>query len=200
MLRALGRIAGVCAGLGLLLATGCIPLPDLPPEIAFVYENEATFLMDWHVGSGGLEPGLPVDDLAELDGCWGMARQPGGEIPVMLYNAYRFDSATGALGGWALQQDPTGLQIFNVLSVDTGTYEITTEDEGKEGLHQVITETLLNDPDTGGMEPVPYDEPLEQTHLVTMDGDTLYLWDYDTPEGEDGVEWVFVYQRFECPE
>ena len=87
-----------------------------------------------------------------------------------------------------------------MLSVDTGTYETTAEEGGKEGLRQVVTQTLTNNPDTGELEPVPLDEPWEQVNLVTLDGDTLYLWDYELPEGEDGIEWVFVYQRFECPE
>ena len=170
MLGVLRKGVGVCAGLGLLLATGCVPLPDLPAEIAFVYENEATFLMDWHEGSGGLDPGLPEDDLAELDGCWGMVRTPGGEIPVKLFSVYHFDADAGTFEAQALQQDPTGLNIFNVLSVDTGTYEVTVEEGGKEGLRQVVTETLTNNPDTGELEPAPMDEPWEQIDLVTLDG------------------------------
>ena len=99
MLRGWSRTAVVGAGLGLLLTVGCVPMPDLPEEIAFVYENQGTFLMDWHEGSGGLDPGLPVDDLAGLDGCWGMVRTPGGEIPVKLHSALRFEAEGGIFEG-----------------------------------------------------------------------------------------------------
>ena len=199
MLNAAARMMGLIVVFVAVGVVGCVPAtvpPQLPAGVEHVVDNEADFYYDWDAGSGGLTPGATVDDLAGLTGCWGAVRDPGGELPVKLTTVYEFDATAGAVSWWALQEVPSPLSFLpDVLSYQTGTYEVT-EVDGGDALFLTFTELYINDPDTGELAPVEDVDATEQlTLLVTLDGDTLYSWLPDAPEGE---EWVMILQRFEC--
>ncbi len=189
----------VVAGL-LVLLPGCgFVQPELPPELVYVVDNEETFLSDPEQVPVEVTPGALVDDLDGLSGCWGAMRLPDEEMPVKFHAAYHFDAETMHFDWWSLQRDPVGLNLFSVLILDTGTYEVI-EGPDNEQTVLVVTERWVNDPFTGELEKKPL-EPQEGIAVFTLDGDYLYEWIGDVPE--DGVlpdgEWWYVYRRFECP-
>ena len=57
----------------------------------------------------------------------------------------------GTFEGQHLQQDPTGLNLFNVLSVIRAPTTLRRRRGGKEGLRQVVTTDLDQQPGHGGV-------------------------------------------------
>lgn len=187
------------AALDRLLDRLPLPVPDLPAELAVVYADPERFAAGSAGLPLGLAPGAGLDDPAELAGCWGFYRPPGDGIPVFIYAALHLDGASGRFGESFLQQDPLGLHLFSVLTVQEGTFSAAATDYGVE-LKLVTTGMFSNDPWSGELVPdrLPRGEPWTQVVLLALEGDTLYEWDADSgPVPEDGSWWV--YRRFDCP-
>jgi hypothetical protein len=180
--------------------------PDVPDVLQRVIDDRATFFFDPNEEVVDPLPGEVVEDPAELDGCWGIARDAGGQIPMNLFQVYHFDAATGAVEIWTLQ-DPPVWWLPQTLSREVGTLAIEEVDEGEAQLTVTITEVWISDPDTGELAETFEEEAgtelgfVELTRFVKVDGDTLYVQGTyddggDTETGDD--TWVMVYQRMDC--
>ncbi len=158
------------------LEAGFEALESLEPELAFVVDNRELFAYDGSEPLYNLPPGTVMDDISDLDGCWGTAlftKSNFGDRPLFaLYFVHKFDAATGEYTIWIL-----GDQLGLVSPYeDAGTFSV--EDE-----RRIETRTF----DT-------------KSYLVTRQGDQMRLRfgpvDRDPVDRGDDE----LYTRFDCPE
>ncbi len=193
-------LAGVVAGLtGLAGCAGSLSplaIPELPDALARVLENESEFLAGVDSQLARVTPGTPIDDLGNLDGCWGSIwkdeANPGFVIAIVIH----FDVENGTYTQWSVQDSA---QFIRVIGISYGTFEILDE------AHVALTSTewYMNDPYTGELEQVPPSgETIAFTTLVTVDGDDMLLvLGVDDPGDLDPNDTSYYsYRRFDCPE
>jgi hypothetical protein len=202
-------LAGLAVGL-----TGCIftsfPVSELeiPPELQFVLDNPAQFISPADDPMETVAPGTVIDDLAELDGCWGLMLTEGEEVEMhlALVAVYRFDRATGRYSAWTtIGREAGGIwPTMPVISLEEGTFEVA----GPALLRLKTEKSYANvDPVTGQLtrdlreQPIDSDNPAwEQSGLATLDGDRLlfFLGD-ETAADVDLTEERPIHYRFACP-
>ena len=195
----------------LFLATGCPTTPapvdiEIPPEIAAITADLSIFRPANDDALLTIEPGAVVDDLAELDGCWGGTLIEDASVSVALVVALQFDAAAGTYKRWSLVTSADGelLPYLRVLTLEEGTFEITSENTLRLHLEREFANL---DPDTGEINSTLREVPIttngaaiERPGVVTLSGDEMLFYiGAERVADVDPGETRLVFIQFACP-
>lgn len=179
----------------------------LPREVAYVETNRATFAEEGNDPLADVAAGTPIDDLNELDGCWGtyyvLTTEPaaGATIgtPVLNgYEAFHFDAAAGT-AAFQIYQDALSTEMSIFASYE-GTYTVLDTQR-----IQVTWDSVVYfDPYTGQIhtETLAVDDAARnRVYWMTLSGDKLRARADDEVASDDGTEGYDrrVYSQFDCP-
>lgn len=133
---ATGMMLGLCLA-GLVCAWGCAPqlVPTrplaVPGEIDTLLEGRGQVAIGENDPRFSAEPGVVVDDLGGLDGCWASYTTFSGpdDVPALLgalefdtYEFYDFDAATGSMT-WLIYGELSNWSLANLVEYE-GTFEL----------------------------------------------------------------------------
>lgn len=173
------------------------PASEIPAELQFLLDNEADFSLPSGKSAAASPPAPADNDLENVSGCWGTVRAADGDIPVKTYAVYQFDNQTKQLTWSTLQQDPFGLDLFDIVAKECGTYEILKDEDGQY-IAFTITEVWVNDPSTGNLvkeEELISPDATPRPLLFSFSDNSLWQ-----DVSDETTEWWWMYNRFDCPE
>ena len=187
-------------GCGLALL-GLIPAAEeIPPELAVVLDDPATYRVDPNEPSQPIEGGTAIADIAELDGCWGSDWQMPSALPnraLDVSQALKFDAATGELERFIYQ---SLIIVAPVVTVERGIFVLDPNGAGTFTVAQELSTVRTGEleDDTGLFETLPvYDVQL------AWDGQELlvYFSEIDTPRTTGGFadRATLRHRQFDCP-
>jgi len=200
LMAAAAVVLASSAGCALGLLELVQPAEEIPPELAAVLDDSATFLVDPNEPLEPIEGGTAISDIAELDGCWGSGWQLPSSAPgqsMAVYQVLKFDAATGQLERLTYQ---SLLIVAPIVMVERGTLSFDAEDVGTfevtQELSTIRTGELTDDTDRFATLPV-YEVQL------AWDGQELLacVSEIDTPRTSGGfADRVSLrHRRFTCP-
>ena len=169
---------------------------DIPAPLAFVAGNEGMFTPSGDDPLANVAPGTVIDDLSQLDGCWGLSQpEPSAEIPVELHQAHIFDRESGEYALWSLQKAFFG--SVTILSGGTGTFSVDSDNR----ITVTTTKTFSYSPETRRLEEKEVVGEPPSEWAATLDGDWLRIRFGAANDNEDQREDSFeTFRRFDCPE
>lgn len=193
--------------LTLIMCLGCsdmgtdgtaeLMIPDsVARELTFVVSNGEDFAFDADDPLLERAPGVVVDDLNDMDGCWGVAllgpSLGGAENLFSLYHVFRFDKENGTLTSWLLQTGALG--SLALATEQTGTYELQ---DGNLLIEQYDSIEVI----WATAEDLPVSELSARSleSVATLDGNRLRLrYGSADREPSDPLD-ESVYLQFDCP-
>jgi len=193
-----------------LVCGGCgAPALDVPAQVTEVEANRMLFLQPEDDPLLDIEPGTVVDDLAKLQGCWGVfVQQQTTSGPFEGFEFLRFDFEAGELLRQILIRNPLAASVTqDVFTLERGVRDDTLSLDLLEASGDFSSPLFdlfaIFTPNSGSASGAVSDPANANpfTISLTLDGDAFVITASTQQVADNSFPFVdgAIYRRLDCP-